>query len=83
MQEHVRDMRFNPEVQIHKESYVLVKGLTKCRVSMNPFLTQVVTKTNLELLTITKTGNTNFSRLATQSGSSRATSNRLGAQLKE
>jgi hypothetical protein len=43
----------------------------------------VVTKTDLELLTITKMGNTNFSRLTTQSGSSRVTSNHLGAQLQE
>jgi hypothetical protein len=53
-------MRFNPEVQIHKESYILVEELTKSRVSLNPFLTQLVTKTDLELLTITKMGNTNF-----------------------
>jgi hypothetical protein len=43
----MRDMRFNPEVQIHKESYILVEGFTKNRVSLNPSLTQVVTKTNL------------------------------------
>jgi hypothetical protein len=83
MQEHTRDTRFNPEVWIHKESYVLVDGLRKSQVSLNPFLTQVVTKTNLELLTITKMGNTNFPRLTTQSDSSRATSNRLGAMLQE
>jgi hypothetical protein len=34
-----RDMRFYLEVQIHKESYVLVEGLTKSQVSLNPFLT--------------------------------------------
>jgi hypothetical protein len=50
MQEHMRDTRFNPEVQIHKESYVLVEGFTKNRVSLNPFLTQVVTKTFLSCL---------------------------------
>jgi hypothetical protein len=33
-----------PEYQIHKESYVLVEELTKSRVSLNPFLTQVITK---------------------------------------
>jgi hypothetical protein len=76
-------MKFNPEVQIHKESYILVEELTKSRVSLNPFLTQLVTKTDLELLTITKMGNTNFPRLTTQNGSSRATSNRLGAKLQE
>jgi hypothetical protein len=56
-------MRFNSEVQIHKESYILVEGLTKSRVSLNHFLTQVVSKTDLERLTITKMGNTNFSRV--------------------
>jgi hypothetical protein len=76
-------MRFNPEVWIHKESYVLIKELTKSRVSLNPFLSQVVTKIDLEILTITKMDNTNFPRLTTQSGSSRATSNHLGAQLQE
>jgi hypothetical protein len=76
-------MRFNPKVWIHKESYILVEELTKSRISLNPFLTQVVTKTDLKLLTITKMGNTNFPRLITQSGSSRATSNRLGAKLQE
>jgi hypothetical protein len=45
---------FYPEVQIHKESYVLIEELTKSQVSLNPFLTQVVTKTNLQLLTIAK-----------------------------
>jgi hypothetical protein len=65
MQEHIRDTRFNPEVQIHKESYVLVEGLTKSWVLLNPFLTQVVTKTDLELPTITTKGNTNFPRLTT------------------
>jgi hypothetical protein len=79
----MRDMRFNPEVWIHKESYVLIQGLNKSRVSLNPFLTQVVKKTDLELLTITKKGNTNFLSLTTQSGSSRATSNLLGAMLQE
>jgi hypothetical protein len=83
MQEHMRDTRFNLEVRIHKESYVLVEGLTKSQVSLNPFLTQVVTKTDHELLTITKMSNTNFSRLITQSGSSRATTNHLGARLQE
>jgi hypothetical protein len=68
-------MRFNPEVQIHKESYILVEELTKSWVSLNPFLTQVVTKIDLELLAITKMGNTNFTWLTTQSDSSRANSN--------
>jgi hypothetical protein len=40
-------MRFNPEVQIHKESYVLIEEFTKNRVSLNPFLSQGVTKTPL------------------------------------
>jgi hypothetical protein len=40
-------MRFNPEVQIHKESYILVEGFIKNRVSLNPFLSQGVTKTPL------------------------------------
>jgi hypothetical protein len=81
MQEHTRDTRFNPDVWIHKESYILVDRLTKSRVSLNPFLTHVVTKADLELLTITKMGNTNFPRLTTQSGSSRATFKRLGAMF--
>jgi hypothetical protein len=38
MQEHMRDTRFNPEVRIHKESYVLVEEFTKNRISLNPFL---------------------------------------------
>jgi hypothetical protein len=42
------------EVQINKESYILVEELTKSQVSLNPLLSQVVTKTDLELLTITK-----------------------------
>jgi hypothetical protein len=50
MQEHVRETRFNPEVQIHKESYVLVKEFTKNQVSLNPFLPQGVTKTPLSFL---------------------------------
>jgi hypothetical protein len=83
MHEHLRDTRFNPEIQIHKESYVLVEGFIKNRVSLNPFLSQEVTKTDLELLAITKMGNTNFSRLSMQSGGSRATSNSLGAKLQE
>jgi hypothetical protein len=62
---HKRDTSFNPEVRIHKESYVLIEELTKSWVSLNPFLSQVVTKTDLELLTITKLGNTNFPRLTT------------------
>jgi hypothetical protein len=62
------------KVRIHEESYVLIEELTKSRVSLKHFLSQVVTKTDLELLTITK-GNTNFPSLTTQSNSSRATSN--------
>jgi hypothetical protein len=50
MQEHMRDIRFNPKVRIHKESYVLVKGFTKNLVSLNPFLSQRVTKTPLSCL---------------------------------
>jgi hypothetical protein len=74
---------FNLEIWIHKESYVLIEGLTKNRVSLKSFLTQVVTKIDLELLTITKMSNTNFLRLTTQNSSSRATSNCLGAKLQE
>jgi hypothetical protein len=58
-------MRFNPEVQIHKEFYVLIEELTKSRISLNSFLTQVVTKTDLKLLTIIKMDNTNFLMLTT------------------
>jgi hypothetical protein len=76
-------MRFNPEVRIHKESYVLVEELTKSYVFLNPFLSQVVTHTDLELLTFTNMGNTNFPRLTTQGGNTRATTNRLGAQLQK
>jgi hypothetical protein len=47
MQEHMRDIRFNTKVQIHNESYVLVEGFTKNWVSLNPFLSQGVTKTPL------------------------------------
>jgi hypothetical protein len=83
MQEHMRDTRFSPEVRIHKESYVLVEGFTKNRVSLNPFLSQEVTKNYLEFLTITKMGNTNFPRRTTQSGGSGATSNSLGVRLQE
>jgi hypothetical protein len=43
----MRDTRFIPEIQIHKESYVLVEGFTKNWVSLDPFLTQVVIKTFL------------------------------------
>jgi hypothetical protein len=46
-------MRFNPEVWIYKESYILVEELTKSQVSLNPFFSQVVTNTDLELLTVT------------------------------
>jgi hypothetical protein len=45
----MRDTRFNFEARIHKESYILIEGFTKNRVSLDPFLTQDV----LELLTIT------------------------------
>jgi hypothetical protein len=38
------DTIFYPEVRTHKESYILVEVLTKSRVSLNPFLTQVITK---------------------------------------
>jgi hypothetical protein len=38
---------FYPKVQIHKESYILVEELTKSQVSLNPLLSQVVTKTDL------------------------------------
>jgi hypothetical protein len=46
----MRDTRCSPEVQIHKESYILVEGLTKSQVSLNPFLTQVITKMLLSYL---------------------------------
>jgi hypothetical protein len=58
-------MRFNLKVRIHKKSYVIVEELIKSWVSLNPFLSQVVTKTDLELLTITKMDNTNLPRLTT------------------
>jgi hypothetical protein len=83
MREHKRDIGFYPNVQIHKESYVLIEWFTKNRVSLNLFLSQEVTKTDLELLTNTTMGNTNFPRLTTQSSSSRATYNRLRAKLQE
>jgi hypothetical protein len=44
------DIRFYPEVQIHKESYVIIEEFTKNRVSLNPFLSQGVTKTTLNCL---------------------------------
>jgi hypothetical protein len=47
MQEHTRDTRFNPEVQIHKESNILIEQFTKNLVCLDPLLTQVVTKTFL------------------------------------
>jgi hypothetical protein len=50
MQEHTSDTIFYPEVQIHKESYVLIEGFTKNRVSLNPFLSQGVTKIPLSCL---------------------------------
>jgi hypothetical protein len=50
MPEHMRDTRFNPDVRIHKESYVLVEEFTKNRVSLNPFLSEGVTKTTLSCL---------------------------------
>jgi hypothetical protein len=50
MQEHTRDIRFNPEVRIHKESYILVEGFTKNRFFLNPFLSEGVTKTRLSHL---------------------------------
>jgi hypothetical protein len=34
----MRDTRFSPEVQIKKESYVLIEEFTKNQVSLNPFL---------------------------------------------
>jgi hypothetical protein len=50
MQEHTRDTRSYPEIQIHKESYILIEEYTKNRVSLNPFLSQGVTKTPLTCL---------------------------------
>jgi hypothetical protein len=35
-------MRFNPEVQIHNETYNFIEVLTKSQVSLNPSLSQVV-----------------------------------------
>jgi hypothetical protein len=46
----MRDTRFKPEVQIHKESYILIEGFTKNQVSLNHFLSQGVTKTPLSRL---------------------------------
>jgi hypothetical protein len=43
----MRDTRLSPEVWIHKESYVLVEGFKKNSVSLNPFLSEGVTKTLL------------------------------------
>jgi hypothetical protein len=76
-------MRFNLEVRIHKESYILIEELTMSRISLNHFLTEVVIKNDLKLLTITKMGNINFPRLTAQRGSSRTISNRIGARLQE
>jgi hypothetical protein len=39
-----KDTRLYPVVQIHKESFILIEELTKTQVSLNPFLTQVITK---------------------------------------
>jgi hypothetical protein len=78
-----RETRFNHEVQIHKGSYILVEGFIKDRVSLNSFLTQVCHKDVLEMLTITKMGNTNFPMLTTQSSSLREISNHLGVKLQE
>jgi hypothetical protein len=78
----VRDTRFNPEVQIHKESNVLIEGFTNNQVSQ-PFPLLRSHQDTLELLNITKMSNTNFSRFTTPSGSSRATSNRIGAKFQE
>jgi hypothetical protein len=39
-----RDTWFYPKVHIHKEFYVLIEELTKSQVSLNPFLSQVITK---------------------------------------
>jgi hypothetical protein len=82
MQVNTRDTRFYPEIWIHKESYILVDGFTKNRVSQ-PFFFSRSHQDTLELLTITKMGNTNFPRLTTPSGGLKATSNRLGAKLKK
>jgi hypothetical protein len=41
------DTRLSLEVRIHKESYVLVEGFTKNWISLDPFLSQGVTKTLL------------------------------------
>jgi hypothetical protein len=50
---------------------------------LRPFLTQVVTKRDLKLLTIIKMGNTKFPWLTIQSDSSRSNSNHLGAKHQE
>jgi hypothetical protein len=39
-----RDTRFYPKDQVHKESYILIEEFTKSSVSLNAFLTQVITK---------------------------------------
>jgi hypothetical protein len=46
----MRDTRFNLDVWIHKESYILVEGFTKNQISLNPFIFQGVTKTPLSCL---------------------------------
>jgi hypothetical protein len=50
IQKHMGDIRFYPEVQIHKKSYVIIEEFTKNWVSLNPFLSQGVTKTTLNCL---------------------------------
>jgi hypothetical protein len=60
-----------------------MEGFTNKQVSLNPFLSQEVTNSDLELLAITKMGNTEFPRLTTHSGGSRAISNSLGEKLQE
>jgi hypothetical protein len=48
----MRDTRFNPEVRIHKESYILIKGFKESGLSQ-PFPHSSCHKDVLELLTIT------------------------------
>jgi hypothetical protein len=44
------DTRFDLEIRIHKEFYVLVEGFTKNQISLNPFLSQGVSKMTLSCL---------------------------------
>jgi hypothetical protein len=79
----MRDTKFSPDVQIHQRILRPHRGVHKKLSFSQPFPLSRSHKDNLELLTIIKKGNTNFTRLITPSSSSRETSNRLGAKLQE